>query len=202
MEAPNQIAIAGNIGVGKSGLCLTLAKRLKARGEIEDVTANVHFEDFYADPRRWSFASQLSFAAESVGRHVRAQDGTPVVMDRTLYEGVSVFAGLLASRGDLNPKQLALLEDIAGAVRRLPHQPDVLIYLEAPPSVLHQRIKDRARRGEENIDLAYLAGLEARYERFIADWDLCPIIAVDTVEHDLRVTLEVDELIFRISELD
>jgi deoxyadenosine/deoxycytidine kinase len=195
------LALAGNVGAGKSALCGELARRFDARAEIEEVGRNPHFENFYADPKRWAFSSQLAFAAEATARHVRAQDGGPCVMDRTLYEGVAVFARLLASRGDISATQFELLTRLSDTARALPVQPQVLIYLTAPAPVLARRIKARGRRGEEAIDVPYLTSLDLLYGDFIAGWDVCPVLSVDTAARDLRRPDEVDCVVGRIRDL-
>jgi deoxyadenosine/deoxycytidine kinase len=195
------LALTGSIGAGKSTLCPELARRLGARAEIEDVAENPHFQAFYADPRRWAFSSQLAFAADATARHIRAQDGAATVMDRTVYEGVSVFGRLLAARGDLRPDRLDLLTGLSDAVRELPVQPQLLIHLAAPPPVLARRIEARGRRGEEAIDVPYLTELDSLYRDFIDTWDACPVLSVDVAERDLRRPLEIDRLIGQIDDL-
>jgi deoxyadenosine/deoxycytidine kinase len=193
-----QIALSGNIGVGKSGLCTLLAQRLGARADLEDITGNPHFESFYADPGNWAFASQLAFAAEGAARHIRAQDGRPVVIDRTVYESVDVFGRTLAARGDLDTTQLSLLESAASYIRGLPWQPKLLIHLTAPIPVLLERIGGRNRPAERQIDGAYLKQLDDAYASFLERWDLCPILTIDATARDLRTDAEVKRLARRV----
>jgi deoxyadenosine/deoxycytidine kinase len=181
-----QVALSGSIGVGKSGLCAPLAELLGARAELEDVDENPHFESFYADPAAWAFSSQLAFAAEATARHIRAQDGLPVVIDRTVYEGVFVFGRLLAGQGDLSIGQMRILEQCASSVSSLPRQPDLLVHLTAPVPVLLERIERRGRPAERTIDAPYLERLEAEYRPFLAGWTLSPILEVDAHARDLR----------------
>jgi deoxyadenosine/deoxycytidine kinase len=188
------IALAGNIGTGKSQLSIELAPYLQARPEIEDISQNMFFEKFGANPLRWAFPSQLAFAAEAAARHIRVQDGAAVVMDRTLYEGVAVFAKLFASRNQLRKDQLELLIDLSEMIMTLPRQPQLLVYLTAGPAVLLERIEARARPGEEKIDLSYLANLDLLYRDFIDTWDRCPVIVVNSETRDMRTPRELKSL--------
>ncbi len=194
------VAISGNIGVGKSSLCVRLAGELGARADLEDVRRNPHFDRFYADPAQWAFSSQLAFTAEAAARHIRAQDGLPVVLDRTIYETTAVFGRALASRDDLSGDHLEVLEKAARAIRLLPRQPLLLIHLTAPIDTLLDRIANRGRPAERDLDAFYLEQLEERYRVFLQSWDLCPIVTIDTVERDLRRTSEMQQLVRTIAE--
>jgi deoxyadenosine/deoxycytidine kinase len=190
-----QVALAGNIGAGKSGLCTALAEQVGARADLEDVDTNPYFDAFYADPSRWAFSSQLAFAAEAAARHIRAQDGLPVIMDRTIHESVGVFGRMLAARGELDQDQMDLLDRIVGAVTDLPRQPQALIHLTAPIDVLLDRIDRRHRPAEVNIGPSYLEELQDRYTEFVAAWDLSPVVTVDTSTRDLRRQEEIEALV-------
>jgi deoxyadenosine/deoxycytidine kinase len=180
------VAVAGNIGTGKSGLVKRLASSLPAEPLLESIEKNSFFELFYREPSTWAFPSQMAFAIDALHRQVRALEIGSVVQDRTVYETVDVFSTVLRASGFLDDEEWALLSTVAEAALLLPRQPTLLLYLEAPTDVLFQRIRARNRRGEENVSRRYLDRLGEEYERFVTGWNLSPIVRVDTTEVDLR----------------
>jgi deoxyadenosine/deoxycytidine kinase len=195
-ERPNPfIAVAGNIATGKTGLVKRLAAALGAEALEEHTGVNPYFRRFYAEPGRWAFHSQVAFASDSLGRHIQALTGGPVVQDRTMRETVDVFSRLLREREHLSGDQFQILADLGRCARRLPRQPTLLIYLHAPATLLLERISNRGRAAERHITLDYLADLDSLYRDFIADWDVSPVLSLDTGIHDLRQPDELDGIL-------
>ncbi|HVO53093.1 MAG TPA: deoxynucleoside kinase [Solirubrobacterales bacterium] len=180
------IAIAGNIGTGKSGLTMALAAELGAQPLPEDLAANPFFDRFYADPSGWAFSSQAAFACDALRRHVVALDGRASVQDRTAFESYEVFARVLHEQGHLSDDQLRVLGGLRDCAAALPRQPDLLIYLEASTPSLASRIAQRDRIPERHVSLEYLELLQAAYEEFVSRWALSPVHSVDTDRRDLR----------------
>jgi deoxyadenosine/deoxycytidine kinase len=185
------VAVAGSIASGKTGLVKRLAKMLDAIGLYEDISKNPYFERFYEDPGRWAFHSQVAFAADSLARHIWTLGGNAVVQDRTVYESVDVFGGLLCEQGHLSHEEFEVLTALRDSAGMMARQPTALIYLHAPPSALLARANKRGRPAERHLTEAYMQHLHKRYEAFILQWTECPVLSVDTTERDLRADSEL-----------
>ncbi|GLV47674.1 deoxyguanosine kinase [Thermus sp. LT1-2-5] len=174
------VAIAGNIGSGKSSLTALLAQTFGLKPVYEAVSENPYLEDFYRDMGAYAFHSQVFFLARRVRQHLLEVNGQRgVVQDRTLYEDAFVFAQNLYREGHLSQRDwqtyLELFHSVAPALR----QPDLLIYLRASLPTLRARILKRGRPFERNIPEGYLLALNRLYEELIASWDLSPIYVVE-----------------------
>jgi deoxyadenosine/deoxycytidine kinase len=174
------VAIAGNIGSGKSTLTALLAEAFGFRPVYEAVSENPYLEDFYRDMRAYAFPSQVFFLARRVRQHLLEVNGqSRVVQDRTLYEDAFVFAQHLYREGLLSPRDwrtyLELFHGVAPALRK----PDLLIYLRAGLPTLRKRIAKRGRPFEQALPDRYLLGLNALYEELLASWDLSPLYVVE-----------------------
>ncbi|HET7121798.1 MAG TPA: deoxynucleoside kinase [Solirubrobacterales bacterium] len=180
------IAVAGNIGAGKSGLVQRLAATLELDALPELTEANPYFGRFYAQPSTWAFRSQVAFALDSLRRHLQSLNSGPVVQDRTVYETIEVFSRILHQEGHLSALEMGLLSSFSEIAGSLPRQPTLLVYLDAPTSVLLERISIRARPGESDLTGEYLDRLREAYDRFVSIWDRSPVIKVDTARTDLR----------------
>lgn len=179
------VAIAGNIGSGKSTLTALLAEAFGLKPIYEAVSENPYLEDFYRDMRAYAFPSQVFFLARRVRQHLLEVNGkAPVVQDRTLYEDALVFAQHLYREGLLSPRDwrtyLELFHSVAPALRK----PDLLIYLRASLPTLRRRIAKRGRPFEQNLPDRYLLGLNALYEELMAGWDLSPLHVVEADQVD------------------
>ena len=165
------IAIAGNIGVGKTTLCKMLGKYYSWKPSFEAVDNNPYLNDFYLDMQRWSFNLQVFFL-NSRFRQIKeiADSKETIIQDRTIYEDAYVFApnlhamGLMSSRDYENYLSLfALMESFVKA-------PDLLIYLKSSVPNLVNQIQSRGRNYEESIRIDYLNRLNERYEAFFSDY--------------------------------
>ncbi len=161
------VAIAGNIGVGKTTLTNILIARLGWQGFLEKEVANPYLADFYGDMKRWSFHSQLFFLKERMKDHIQIQrSAQPCVQDRTIYEDAEIFARNLFERGMMEARDFACYTDIYEAIAAALRPPDVIVYLRASIWTLISRIRHRGRDFEQNIDKEYLAQLNFAYDRW------------------------------------
>ena len=195
------VAVAGNIGAGKSTLTRILSERYHLAPVFEAVDENPYLADFYADMRRYAFHSQVFFLAARLRQHLReVNPGRRVIQDRTVYEDANVFARLLAEDGLLDPRDHGSYTLLYDAVASALRPPDLLIYLRASLPTLKAHIRLRGREYEADIDDAYLERLGDLYERWIEDYSLSPVVVVpgddlDFVgdERDLALVLDLLE---------
>ena len=164
------IAIAGNIGSGKSTLTRMLAKHYGWEPKFEAVADNPYLEDYYADILRWSFNLEVYFLKHRFEDLLDiARCGHDVIQDRTIYEGVYVFVANNYAQGNLSRRDyetfMALFEQMMGLVP----EPDLMIYLRASLPHLFSNIQRRGRDYEQSISIDYLQGVNERYEDFIAN---------------------------------
>ncbi|TVR70099.1 MAG: deoxynucleoside kinase [Marinilabiliales bacterium] len=199
------IAVAGNIGSGKTTLTELLSKHYKWEANYEDVDDNPYLNDFYEDMQRWSFNLQIYFLNSRFNQvlEIRKQGGT-VIQDRTIYEDAYIFAPNLHSMGLMSTRDFENYFTLFNLMSSLVQPPDLLIYLRASvPTLVHQ-IQKRGRRYEDNIRLDYLKRLNERYEAWIASYNLgrMMVIDVDNIkfpeknEHLSKVIDKVDAELF------
>lgn len=186
------VAVAGNIGVGKSSLTRLLGERYRLQPIYEAVDENPYLADFYRDMRRWAFHSQMFFLAKRLRQHLeQVNPGERVIQDRTVYEDAAVFARNLHREGTLDARDHASYRQMYEAIAATLRPPDLLIYLRATVPTLQRRIAQRGRDYESAIDPGYLSRLNDLYDRFIAEYALSEV-----------VVLPADELDFVRSERD
>ncbi|ADW22482.1 deoxynucleoside kinase [Thermus scotoductus] len=174
------LAIAGNIGSGKSSLTALLSEAFGLKPVYEAVSENPYLEDFYRDMGAYAFHSQVFFLARRVRQHLLEVNGArAVVQDRTVYEDALVFAQNLYREGHLKERDWRTYLDLFQSVSPALRKPDLLIYLRASLPTLRERIKKRGRPFEQNLPDRYLLGLNALYEQLIASWDLSPVYVVE-----------------------
>ncbi|MGH7494232.1 MAG: deoxynucleoside kinase [bacterium] len=195
------VAIAGNIGVGKTTLTNILIERQGWLGFLEKEVANPYLADFYGDMMRWSFHSQLFFLKERIRDHLRIQQaGCTCVQDRTIYEDAEIFARNLFERGLMEARDFACYTDIYQAIASALRPPDVIVYLRASIWTLISRIRHRGRDYEQNIDKEYLAQLNIAYDH----WARCMsekhyVMTVETDTLDLlRDTVALDKILTEV----
>lgn len=162
------IAIAGNIGSGKSTLTQMLARHYGWEARFEAVDHNPYLEDYYGDIHRWSFNMEVYFLKERF-RDLLAIAGSDhtIVQDRTIYEGVYVFVANNRDMGHLSERDYHTYMDLFDNMMEVVREPDLMIYLRASVPHLVSNIQKRGRGYEQTISLEYLQNLNRRYEEFI-----------------------------------
>ncbi|WP_455061092.1 deoxynucleoside kinase [Prevotella sp.] len=177
------IAIAGNIGSGKTTLTTMLAKRYGWKPRFESVDYNPYLEDYYKNIKRWSFAMEVFFLKERFRDLLEiSRSEEAVVQDRSIYEGVYVFTQNNYAMGNLDDRDyetyMELFEDMTDAVRL----PDLMIYLRSSVSHLVSNIEKRGREYEQKMPLDYLENLNKRYDDFISNKYKGRVLTID-VDH-------------------
>lgn len=180
------IAVAGNIGSGKTTLTRLLAKHYKWKPHFEDADENPYLNDFYEDMQRWSFNLQVSFLNSRLQQiqQIRKNNKT-VIQDRTIYEDGYIFASNLHSMGLMTTRDYENYMSLFATMLEFVLPPDILIYLRATVPTLVKQIQKRGRPYEESIRLDYLRRLNERYEAWI-----------DTYEHETKgklIIIDVDD---------
>ena len=174
------IAIAGNIGSGKTTLTSMLAKHYGWNALYEDVDENPYLEDFYQDMKRWSFNLQIYFLNSRFKQVVDIRNGSQtVVQDRTIYEDATIFAPNLHEMGLMTSRDFDNYQSLFKLMTSLIKAPDLLIYLKASVPTLVSQIQKRGREYENAIRLDYLLGLNERYDRWVESYTAGKILIVD-----------------------
>ena len=179
------VAIAGNIGAGKSSLTKVLSDYFKWQPFYERVDDNPYLSDFYEDMRRWSFNLQVFFLSSRF-RHQRAIETSPhsVVQDRSIYEDAEIFARNLHEMGLMSDRDYRNYQDLFAMMTSYLTPPHLLVYLRASVPTLVRHIQQRGRAYESTIRIDYLQRLSGHYEDWIARYDLGPKLIVDVDELD------------------
>ena len=188
------IAIAGNIGSGKTTLAGLLSKHYNWDAHYEDVDDNPYLNDFYEDMQRWSFNLQVYFLNSRLNQILNIRkSGKTVIQDRTIYEDAYIFAPNLHSMGLMSTRDFENYFTLFNLMTSLIQPPDVLIYLRATVPTLVNQIQMRGREYENTIRLDYLKRLNERYEAWIGSYNLGKLLIVDVdnlnfteVKEDLR----------------
>lgn len=162
------IAIAGNIGAGKTTLTKMLAKYYGWEPRFESVSFNPYLEDYYSDIKRWSFCLETYFLKERFKDLLAVLESQhTIVQDRSIFEGVYVFVTNNYERGDLSQRDYETYMELFGHMKRLMRLPDLMIYLRKSVPTLIAQIQKRGREYEQTMQIDYLKDLNERYEDFI-----------------------------------
>ena len=197
------VAIAGNIGSGKTTLTEILTKRYGAKAYYEQ-TDNPYIDDFYNDMSRWAFQLQVSFLGSRIEQtlDMMSSGEKTIIQDRTIYEDAHIFAENLHSMGLIASRDFATYMKIFELTTNLIPQPDLLIYLRASIPTLVSQIKRRGRAYEMNIDESYLTLLNERYENWINNIYQGRVLIIDKdVEDFVDNESVVDSICARIEEM-
>jgi deoxyadenosine/deoxycytidine kinase len=179
------IAIAGNIGAGKSTLTELLSQKFGWEAFYEAVDENPYLADFYRDMNAWSFHSQVFFLARRLRHyHELLKRSHSVIQDRSVYEDAEVFARNLYLQGHMNERDYGTYRDIYESVSLFIPPPDLVVYLRASVPTLMARIAKRGREYERSISGEYVAQLNCLYEEWIERFDLCPVLTIPADELD------------------
>jgi len=199
---PRYIAVAGNIGAGKSTLVDFLRYRFDLTPFPEPNAENPFLTAFYGDMRRWAFHSQIYFLTHKFRLHQQLTDhpGT-VVQDRTIYEDAEIFAENLFRSGLMTPEEHAVYRTLYEGIVRTLRPPDLMIYLRAEVRTVRRRIRLRGRPEEQDVPIQYIRRLHDLYEAWFAHYDRSPtlVIPVDRLDYiqDLVDRLEIIQTIER-----
>lgn len=174
------IAIAGNIGAGKTSLTELLAKHYAWEAHFEDVIDNPYLDDFYNHMERWSFNLQIYFLKSRFQQFLNIKNGKKtIVQDRTIYEDAHIFAPNLKSMGLMNQRDFKNYQELFELMESLIKGPDLLIYLRSSIPNLVNKIHKRGREFENSISIDYLSRLNERYEAWTSTYDKGKIIIID-----------------------
>ncbi len=173
------VAVAGNIGVGKSTLVERLAEKLGWEPFYEPVGDNPYLADFYDDMETWGFHSQIFFLTRRLRMHrMLTEHPTSAIQDRTVYEDAEVFAYNLSLQGHISDRDFETYRELYQVLTSFLPPPDLVIYLKAGVETLQDRIATRGREYERAIPEAYLRRLNDLYNTWIDRFTLCPVLTV------------------------
>ena len=179
------IAIAGNIGAGKTSLTELLAKHYAWEAHFEDVIDNPYLDDFYNHMERWSFNLQIYFLISRFQQFLNIKNGKKtIVQDRTIYEDAHIFAPNLKAMGLMNQRDFKNYQELFELMESLIKGPDLLIYLRSSIPNLVNKIHKRGREFENSISIDYLSRLNERYEAWTSTYDKGKIIIIDVDDID------------------
>lgn len=180
-----RIAIAGNIGAGKTSLTKQLSKSLKYKSYYEDVIANPYLDDFYNHMERWSFNLQIYFLNSRFKQLVSIDNGKEnVIQDRTIYEDAFIFAPNLNAMGLMTQRDYDNYLSLFDTMINLVKPPDLLVYLQSSIPNLVNKIHKRGRDYEKTISIEYLSRLNERYEAWITNYNSGKLLKINVDDLD------------------
>ena len=194
------VAVAGNIGVGKSTLVGMLCAKLGWEPFYEPVTENPYLADFYHDMNAWAFHSQVFFLTHRLkAHHELSLRPSAVIQDRSVYEDAEIFAQNLFLQGHISPRDYQTYRELYETALRFLPPPDLVIYLRASVPTLMSRISRRGRDYEREITPEYLSHLNQLYENWLGGFSLCPALTVpaddlDFVAHPGHLNLVIAKM--------
>ncbi|MCF6333294.1 MAG: deoxynucleoside kinase [Draconibacterium sp.] len=195
------IAVAGNIGAGKTTLSELLAKHYKWTPHYEDVDQNPYLNDFYNDMQRWSFNLQIYFLNSRFQQIIDIREsGKTIIQDRTIYEDAEIFAPNLHSMGLMSSRDFNNYKRLFDLMVSLIQPPDLLIYLRATVPTLVNQIQKRGRDYENSIRLDYLKQLNDRYESWANSYKMGKLLIINVDALDFISNPE--DLSFIIDKID
>ena len=185
------IAIAGNIGAGKTTLTEMLAKHYNWEPHYEDVLKNPYLDDFYEKMERWSFNLQVYFLNSRFNQMLEcSNNGKNTIQDRTIYEDAYIFAPNLQSMGLMTNRDFENYQSIFNTLNSFVKDPDLLIYLRSGIPNLVDQIHKRGRDYENSISIEYLSRLNERYEAWIQSYDKGNLLVIEVDNIDFVENIE------------
>jgi deoxyadenosine/deoxycytidine kinase len=179
------VAVAGNIGSGKSSLTTMLSKHYGWKSFYESVEDNPYLADFYGDMNRWSFNLQVYFLSKRFNDHKRIVEGTvDVIQDRSIYEDAEIFAKNLHDIGKMDDRDYTNYVELYKVMMQYLQPPDLLIFLDARIDTLLKQIARRGRNYEQSIPRDYLEQLSCLYKGWIQRYTLGPLLVIPSDEVD------------------
>ena len=196
------VAVAGNIGVGKSTLVSLISNRLGWKPFYEPVGENPYLADFYEDMKAWAFQSQIFFLTRRLRIHRQLIDHpTSAIQDRSVYEDAEIFAHNLYNQQLIDDRDYRSYFELYQVLTEFLPPPDLVIYLRASVSTLQKRIKHRGRDYEQQISMEYLAQLNKLYEDWTDNFSLCPVLAVPADDLDyVSIPEHLDLVVRKVQE--
>jgi len=180
------VAIAGNIGAGKTTLTKLLAKHYKWTPHFESVEENPYLDDFYGEMERWSFNLQIFFLNSRFLQILEIHEsGKNIIQDRTIYEDAHIFAPNLHAMGLMTNRDFSNYSSLFDLMENLVSPPDLLIYLRANIQTLVGQIHNRGRDYENSISIDYLSRLNERYEAWISTYTKGKLLIIDVDNLDI-----------------
>ena len=174
------IAVAGNIGAGKTTLTRLLAKHYKWEANFEDVVDNPYLDDFYNQMERWSFNLQIYFLNQRYRQIIKIQEsGKNTIQDRTIYEDAFIFAPNLHAMGLMTNRDFTNYKSLFELMETLVQPPDLLIYLQSSIPNLVSQIHKRGREYENSISIDYLSRLNERYEAWVHGYEKSNLLVIN-----------------------
>lgn len=185
------IAVAGNIGVGKTSLSGKLSEHYGWQAHYENAMDNPYLSDFYHDMQRWSFNLQIYFLNSRYKQIMRIREGDhTVIQDRTIYEDAHIFAANLHEMGLMSQRDYENYLSLFSAMASHIKPPDLMIYLKASIPTLVGRIQIRGREYEGNMSLDYLRRLNEKYDSWIDSYDAGPLLIINADKLDFESNQE------------
>jgi len=182
---PLFVAVAGNIGAGKSSLSQLLGEHFKWKPYVESVDDNPYISDFYADMSRWSFHMQIYFLTHRFKRQKEIiESSESVIQDRSVYEDAEIFARNLYNIGKMTERDYINYISLFHVMMEYIKPPDLIIYLRANVDTLMKQISKRGRNFEQGIPRSYLEQLNKLYEDWIARYKLGPLLIIESDDLD------------------
>lgn len=195
------VAIAGNIGAGKTTLTKLLAKHYKWEAQLEDVVDNPYLDDFYNQMERWSFNLQVYFLNSRFRQVAQIREsGKDIIQDRTIYEDAHIFAPNLHAMGLMTNRDFENYSSLFDLMEGFVQGPDLLIYLRSSISNLVAQIHKRGRDYENSISIDYLSRLNERYEAFVHGYNKGKLLIIDV--DNLNFVDKPEDLGFVINKID
>lgn len=195
------VAIAGNIGAGKTTLTKLLAKHYRWEPQLEDVVDNPYLDDFYNQMERWSFNLQVYFLNSRFRQVLQIhKSGKEIIQDRTIYEDAHIFAPNLHAMGLMTNRDYENYRSLFDLMESLVKGPDLLIYLRSSIPNLVNQIHKRGRDYENSISIDYLSRLNERYEAWVHGYDKGSLLIIDV--DDIDFVTKPEDLGFVINKID
>jgi deoxyadenosine/deoxycytidine kinase len=191
------IAVAGNIGVGKSSMVEFLSEQYGFEPIYEPFMNNPYLDDFYKDMKTWGFHSQLYFLTHKFKLHMALNTrATTVVQDRTIYEDAEIFATNLYKGRYIKKRDYETYMELYQTMKGALQPPDLMIYLRCSVGAIRKRIKQRGRKSEQEIPTNYLRRLNGLYEEWIGRYSQSPVLVWDSERMDYLTDI-VDRIEFK-----
>lgn len=200
--AKHFVLVAGNIGTGKTSLTERLGDRLGWDTAYESVQDNPYLADFYGDMRQWAFHLQVFFLGHRAEQHLAmARRPRSAIIDRSIFEDAEIFARVSLELGNVSERDYRTYRKVYDLIVASLPVPDLLLYLKAPVGVLLERIQARGREMEQGVTRDYLSLLEQYYERWLQEFDHCPVLTLRTDDLDfVNRERHLDVVVERVQE--